>query len=67
MLTNKLSRREFLRLGALAGGAALLAACGPAPATEAPRPPRPRRPPRPSPSSIGNQTGARTLTTPCSN
>jgi len=37
MLTNKLSRREFLRLSAVAGGATLLAACAPAPATEAPK------------------------------
>ena len=49
MISDKLSRRDFLRLSALTAAGATLAACGPK-ATEAPPEPEPAEPAEPEPA-----------------
>lgn len=65
MSQKTISRREFLRLGAMGGGALLLTACGGAvasPPTPTPRPPTPTpEPPTPAPAASTDQIEEKVL------
>lgn len=65
MSSKSVSRRQFLRLGALGGGAVFLAACGGAsiaPPTPTPRPPTPTpEPPTPAPAPAASQIEEKVL------